>query len=182
MAYGGSNYMPSFGYNYGNGMYTYPQGYVMPYYGTSPYQSGYYTPGQGYITPGQQTPESLDVPTRPATPPGSGDRDRRDTTPPKGTGTRPPDSEVRGEAPATIVVHLPAAARLTVDGEPTYSTSDRRVFVSPPLQPGRTYHYVLEAQLQGNGETARTSQNVEVRAGRQSDVNLEFPVRSVTRR
>jgi uncharacterized protein (TIGR03000 family) len=160
--------MPSFGYNYGNGMYTYPQGYVMPYYGTAPYQSGYYVPGQGYTTPdqgattpGQRTPGSSDVPTRPASPPGTG---------------------ARGEAPATIVVHLPADARLTVDGEPTQATSDRRVFVSPPLPPGRTYHYVLEGRLQRDGETVRTSRNVEVRAGQESEVYLEFPSRAVTRR
>jgi hypothetical protein len=40
----------------------------------------------------------------------------------------------------------------------------------------------MEAQADRNGQTARTSQNVEVRAGQQSEVYLEFPTRALTRR
>jgi uncharacterized protein (TIGR03000 family) len=90
--------------------------------------------------------------------------------------------QVLGPAPATLIVHLPADARLSVDGEPTRSTSDTRVLVSPPLQPGKTYHYVLEAQLDRGGEKVKTSQNVEVRAGRRAEVYLEFPARGVVLR
>ncbi len=38
---------------------------------------------------------------------------------------------------ATLVVSLPEDATLTVDNEPTTSTSAQRVFVSPALEPGR---------------------------------------------
>jgi uncharacterized protein (TIGR03000 family) len=162
--------MPSFGYNYGG--YTYPTTYyVMPYYGMAPYQAAYYTPQE-------QTPATQGAPTRPAAPPGTPDRDL--IPPPTNPGSS--QGEVLGEAPATLVVHLPAEARLTVDGQPTRSTSDRRVFMSPPLTPGKTYHYVLQAQMQRNGETLRASQNVNVRAGRESEVYLEFPVQGVSRR
>jgi uncharacterized protein (TIGR03000 family) len=80
-----------------------------------------------------------------------------------------------GPAPATVVVHLPADARLTVDDQPTRATSDERVFISPPLQPGQNYFYVLRAELNRNGEKLTASQNVTVRAGQTSEVTLEFP-------
>jgi uncharacterized protein (TIGR03000 family) len=96
-----------------------------------------------------------------------------------GAGTARPDEgaqpEANGQAPATLVVHLPAAATLTVAGTPTRSTSDTRRFVSPPLEPGKTYTYLLEAKLERGGETLRASQNVVVRAGRTAEVYLEFP-------
>ncbi len=79
-------------------------------------------------------------------------------------------------------MHLPADARLTIDGTATRSTSDTRTFVSPPLEPGKTYHYRLEAQLEWNGETVKASRNVEVQAGRESEVYLEFPMPGANRR
>ncbi len=42
--------------------------------------------------------------------------------------------------PATIVVSLPAEARLTFDGRATESTEQRRTFVTPSLEPGRYLH------------------------------------------
>jgi uncharacterized protein (TIGR03000 family) len=80
-----------------------------------------------------------------------------------------------GRAPATIVVHLPADARLTFDGDTTRSTGTTRTFETPPLEPGKTFSYRLEAVLDRNGEKERTSRNVEVRAGRPAEVYLDFP-------
>ena len=40
-------------------------------------------------------------------------------------------TSIDGAAPATLVVNVPADARLTIDGEATTSTSTQRVFVSP---------------------------------------------------
>jgi uncharacterized protein (TIGR03000 family) len=83
--------------------------------------------------------------------------------------------QLSGPTPATIVVRLPADARLMVDDEPTRSTSDERVFTSPPLQPGQTYYYVLKAEMDRNGEKVTATQNVTVRAGQTSRVTMEFP-------
>jgi uncharacterized protein (TIGR03000 family) len=77
--------------------------------------------------------------------------------------------------PATLTVTLPADAQLRVDGQRTSSTSSRRVFVSPPLQPGRSYSYTLEAQVVRNGQTLSVSREVPVRAGQQTAVNLDMP-------
>jgi uncharacterized protein (TIGR03000 family) len=89
-----------------------------------------------------------------------------------------PGSNVGSNNQATIIVHLPAAANLTIDGAPTQSRSDVRTFVSPPLDAGKTYHYNLRAEMDRNGEKVHASQNVQVRAGKTSEVYLEFPGQS----
>jgi len=80
-----------------------------------------------------------------------------------------------GSNRAALVVHLPANAKLTVDNTPTQATSDTRHFVTPPLEPGATYRYVLYAELNRNGRKVTASRNVEVRAGQTSDVYMDFP-------
>jgi len=75
---------------------------------------------------------------------------------------------------ATIVVNLPADATLTIDGERTQSTSGTRVFVSPPLQQGKTYQYTLRAEVNRDGRRETTSRTVDVQAGRTANVNIDF--------
>jgi hypothetical protein len=43
------------------------------------------------------------------------------------------------------------------------------------LTPGKTYHYLLQAQVKRRGETVRTSETVEVQAGKETPVYMEFP-------
>jgi uncharacterized protein (TIGR03000 family) len=78
-------------------------------------------------------------------------------------------------APATIVVDLPAEARLSIDGAPTTSTSEHRVFVSPELNPGRDYHYTLKAEILRDGKPVAVAQEVAVRAGEETYVTLALP-------
>jgi uncharacterized protein (TIGR03000 family) len=82
---------------------------------------------------------------------------------------------IRGPAPARLLVRLPADARLTIDGEPTRSPGDTRRFVSPPLQPGRRYVYVLRAELVRDGRTVAETREVPVQAGEESEVTLTLP-------
>jgi uncharacterized protein (TIGR03000 family) len=79
---------------------------------------------------------------------------------------------VEAEAPATIVVSLPADAKLLIDDAATTSTSERRVFVSPNLPTGKEFHYTLKAEIPVNGKAQVVSQVVTVRAGEQTDVSL----------
>ncbi|TMQ32020.1 MAG: TIGR03000 domain-containing protein [Planctomycetota bacterium] len=79
-------------------------------------------------------------------------------------------------APATTVVSLPADARLTVDGAATESRSARRTFLSPPLERGQAYYYMLRAETVHNGQTLSTTKQVVVRAGQESRVALEIPM------
>jgi uncharacterized protein (TIGR03000 family) len=77
--------------------------------------------------------------------------------------------------PVTLVVNLPADAQLTIDGAATVSTSDTRVFVSPPLQLGQEYSYTLTATITRDGEAKSITQEVTVRAGEETRVTLPVP-------
>lgn len=76
---------------------------------------------------------------------------------------------------ATIVVNLPADANLTIDGAPTASTSERRVFDSPELTPGKNYYYMFKAQVIRDGKTLVVEQKVPVIAGATREVTLTIP-------
>jgi uncharacterized protein (TIGR03000 family) len=84
--------------------------------------------------------------------------------------------------PATLIVSLPAEARLTVDGAATQSTSSTRVFASPALEQGKDYHYNLKAELVRDGRTLAATKSVTVRAGDETRVSLDFPDESLAQR
>ncbi len=84
--------------------------------------------------------------------------------------------------PATIVVSLPADARLIVDGTPTTSTSDRRTLVTPVLENGATYVYTMQAEVTREGRVMTQSQQVTVRGGETSNVQFNFSAQSVASR
>ena len=77
-------------------------------------------------------------------------------------------------APATIVVTLPAEATLTIDDTPTRSISGTRVFVTPPLEQGKVFHYKLKAETRRDGRTLNTSERITVQAGKETRVALAF--------
>jgi len=81
-------------------------------------------------------------------------------------------------APATIIVSLPAGARLTVDGAPTTSVSERRTLVTPELQIGETYVYTLSANHNNNTQ----EQQVTVRGGETSTIRFNFAAQNVASR
>jgi uncharacterized protein (TIGR03000 family) len=76
---------------------------------------------------------------------------------------------------AKLIVTLPADAKLTIDGKPTVSTSESRVFESPSLTPGKTFYYVLKATVVRDGKTETVTEKVAVRAGEDTRVKLEIP-------
>jgi uncharacterized protein (TIGR03000 family) len=77
--------------------------------------------------------------------------------------------------PARLIVHLPADARLTVNNTPSTQTSSRRIFNSPPLEPGWRYSYTLKAEVLRDGQRLTTTQQVTVQPGRETDVRLNIP-------
>jgi uncharacterized protein (TIGR03000 family) len=87
----------------------------------------------------------------------------------------------RGLAPATIIVSLPAGAKLTVDDTVTQSTSATRVFTSPALKVGQEYNYNLKAEVVQDGKTITLAKQVTVRAGNETSVSL-FPETSLALR
>ena len=78
-------------------------------------------------------------------------------------------------APGTIVVTLPANARLTIDGGyVSQQNSPQRVLVTPPIQPGEEFTYTLVAEVTQDGQPVSQSQRVTVRPGQQSPVSFNF--------
>jgi uncharacterized protein (TIGR03000 family) len=76
-------------------------------------------------------------------------------------------------APATIVVSLPADARLLVQDTPTTSTDAKRVLITPAVGPGE-YCYTLRAEIVRDGKTLTQTQQVNFRAGQQATVSFDF--------
>lgn len=83
---------------------------------------------------------------------------------------------------ATLMVNLPADAKLMIDNNPTVSTSNVRRFSSPALEIGKEYVYNLKAEIVRDGQTVTTSKDVTVRAGQETQVTLDFPLASVASR
>jgi uncharacterized protein (TIGR03000 family) len=72
-------------------------------------------------------------------------------------------------------VTLPADAKLTIEGTPTASTSESRVFESPSLVPGKTFYYVLKATVVRGGKPESVTKKAAVRAGEITRVEIEIP-------
>jgi uncharacterized protein (TIGR03000 family) len=73
---------------------------------------------------------------------------------------------------ALLVVRLPAGAKLTIGGDPTRQTGAERTFISPPLVPGKPYHYELKATWTDICHTVTASRKVPVRAGQRTVVEI----------
>jgi len=97
---------------------------------------------------------------------------------PKETIPTPP-AKTQAASPATIVVTLPADARLTVDGNTTTSTSGIRTFISPALEQGAEYVYAIQAEITRDGRSVVETQNVTVRAGEVTNVPFTFPAQDI---
>jgi uncharacterized protein (TIGR03000 family) len=95
------------------------------------------------------------------------------TAPSTTTPNKTKQTSIQNAAPATLIVTVPADARLTIDDEATTSTSTQRVFVSPALNPGQDYHYTLKAEFVKDGKQMTISKEVEVRAGSQTRINMD---------
>jgi uncharacterized protein (TIGR03000 family) len=76
---------------------------------------------------------------------------------------------------AMFVVRLPADAQLLAEHVPIPGTGPVRVFVSPPLEPGRKYVYELTIEVNRNGSVLTDKQNVEFEAGKTANVTFGEP-------
>ena len=77
--------------------------------------------------------------------------------------------------PATIIVHVPENATLLVNGKQTRSTSSTRLFYSPPLESGKSYHYDFEARIDRDDQTVKARKRVEVGAGDRREISITMP-------
>jgi uncharacterized protein (TIGR03000 family) len=137
-------------------------------YGCAGYGGAGYGCGGGGVVPGGGVPVMPDA--------GGGKGGKTLPEPEKGKGTK---GSTQAEGNGTILVSLPADARLTVDGHATTSTTAQRTLITPNLQPGYEYTYTLRAEINRDGQTLTQSQRVAVRAGQQTPVTFDFAPSSV---
>lgn len=83
------------------------------------------------------------------------------------------DQELKDQANrATIVVTLPDGALLTFDDAATVSMGPNRVFISPVLEQGKDFHYMVKAKLTHDGKTETASKRITIRAGEETQLDL----------
>ncbi len=80
-------------------------------------------------------------------------------------------------ASATVIVRLPADAKLYFDGYLTKQTGEMRMFSTPDLSMGKEYVYELRAESAGQGKTMTRTERVTVRAGQTTRVNFTMMAR-----
>ena len=95
-------------------------------------------------------------------------------TMPQGEKIDAPKKDASVPTPGTIVVTLPADAKLSIDGYVSNQTSGQRRLVTPAIQPGQEFTYTLVAETTQNGQAVSQTQLVTVRAGQQTPVSFNF--------
>ncbi len=86
---------------------------------------------------------------------------RADAPPPKSNGKS-----------ATVVVRLPATAKLYVEGAECPLKSGTRTFRTDPLEPGKKYEYTLHAEIEQNKRTVGVTLTALVKAGETTEVQF----------
>ena len=106
------------------------------------------------------------VPFAPNTPPSSIDEGRfyRANQLPQPGGT--------ASSRATVVVKLPADARLFAEGQPLNLNGGERTFVTPELPFGREYVYSFRIEYERQGEMIANTKKVTVAPGKTSNLNF----------
>jgi uncharacterized protein (TIGR03000 family) len=83
---------------------------------------------------------------------------------------------------ATVVVELPADAKMMIDAYESDLTSSSRTFVTPDLTPDRDYYYIIKAEVIRDGRRVSQSQKIFVRAGRTTRVEFGEMAETAARR
>jgi uncharacterized protein (TIGR03000 family) len=172
--YGGypGGFYSGFGYGFyrpgisiGVGVYPYSAyDYGLPLY--SSYASPSYryaSPILAYSTPSYSVTPSLAASTV--------------ASPPQYTVASPPADPPPAQADnaAHIKVVVPAEAQIFFNGSPTRKVGEEREFVSPPLTPGQSYRYTIEARWMENGREVDQTRTVTVAAGQAALINFNVP-------
>jgi uncharacterized protein (TIGR03000 family) len=88
----------------------------------------------------------------------------------RGSAATAPVAYMVPDQPATVEVHLPADAELYFDGHRTTKKGSDRVFHTPALEKGKSYHYDVRARWIEDGKVVEQTQRVGVYAGAQEAV------------
>jgi uncharacterized protein (TIGR03000 family) len=74
----------------------------------------------------------------------------------------------------TLEVYLPRYARLFIEGHPTRSKGPKRLFVSPPMPPGK-YSYTIQAIMPERNGPRTVTRRIDVRPGDFESIDLRPP-------
>lgn len=94
--------------------------------------------------------------------------------PPEAPAEGDKSSFYRGPQSATLSVHVPADAKVFVNGLATKSTGAERRYVSSGLQAGYNYTYEVRAELVRGGQPVTETKVIKLQAGGSADVNFEL--------
>jgi 6-phosphogluconolactonase len=81
-------------------------------------------------------------------------------------------SAARADESATVIIRVPADARVWFDDHATQQTGTERTYTTPPLRTGRDYHYEIRAERMARGVAMSQMMRVSVRAGKTTRVEL----------
>jgi uncharacterized protein (TIGR03000 family) len=91
-------------------------------------------------------------------------------------GAEEQEEPVNGPTPAKLDVRVPTTAELWFEGDRTSQTGALRNFVSPELQPGKSFTYTIRAHWTSpNGQVVDETRQVKVQAGRRTIVDFLNP-------
>ncbi|HMP02367.1 MAG TPA: TIGR03000 domain-containing protein [Gemmatales bacterium] len=103
-------------------------------------------------------------------------------TPPAGEGSpdaQPSDKKAPEQSmlnQATLIVSLPADAKLFIQDQAMTTTGESRTFISPALPVGKSFVYTLKVEVVREGKPLTVSRDVTVRAGETVQTSFEMPV------
>ncbi len=142
----------------GTVVYTYP---VYPAYTYYPvYSSCYGCCGTVAVVPVQPAPPVM----VPATPPVAPKPVEKKTT--------SIEEGTAGGQVAKVIIAAPADVRVSVNGTAVKLKSAEQAFVTPELEPGASYSYIVKAEAVRDGKTLSTTRKVMVAAGSEVRVDL----------
>lgn len=81
-------------------------------------------------------------------------------------------ADANGDNKAVLAVRVPADAIVVISDNPTRQTGPDRLYVTPPLTPGKDYYYEVKATWNEDGQTKTDVRKVYVRAGQRSEVDF----------
>lgn len=73
-----------------------------------------------------------------------------------------------------IVVYVPEAATVFVNGHRMKTPGEVRRFVSDRLKPGKAYAYELRAEMVRNGKKLVRTEHIDLKAGRVEEIDFDF--------
>jgi uncharacterized protein (TIGR03000 family) len=79
--------------------------------------------------------------------------------------TKKPETDNK---PATLRVLVPANAQVEIDGKATTQTGEVRRFVSPPLEPGKSYKYTIKASWVTAGQVFQFIREADITADKET--------------